>query len=263
MKNKFKSIFISDIHIGSSHCKAEQLLEFLKTNKCETLYLIGDILDLWKLKKNFNIPKQQVSVIQHILKMSKKGTNIKYVLGNHDSDIRPFLKYNILIENIEIRNEFVHEGIAGKRYLITHGDLFDFLSTSVKWITHLGDYAYTVALHFNTFFNYIRKKLNLPYWSISRYLKNNVKEAVSFIFEFEKILSEYAKKRGFDGVIVGHIHSAEIKKVDDIIYMNDGDFVESVSAIVETYDGIFILMRFDMGEWITVSTFDPITFEVN
>jgi UDP-2,3-diacylglucosamine pyrophosphatase LpxH len=256
MKSNYKSIFISDVHLGSKHCQADILLKFLKEYKCETLYLIGDIIDFWKLKRKFRITAQQVAVIQKILKLSKKGTAIKYVLGNHDADIRPFLKYNINIENIEIKNEFIHETVDGKKLLIIHGDFCDFLCTSAKWVTYLGDHAYTVALHFNDMVNFIRRKIGLPYFSVSRYLKQNVKEAVGFVFDFEKTISTYTKKRGCFGVLAGHIHSAEIKFVDDVLYMNDGDFVESCSAICETYEGDFILIHYSLGKWETIATYD-------
>ena len=160
MKNNYKSIFISDLHIGS-HCQSEILLNFLKTHKCETLYLVGDIIDFFKLKRRFKINTSQVNVIQQILKLSKKGTKIKYVLGNHDADLRSYLKYNINIENIDIANEFIHYGVDGEKFLVIHGDFCDFLSTSAKWVTYLGDYAYTAALHFNDMVNFIRVKLNL------------------------------------------------------------------------------------------------------
>ena len=256
MKNHYKSIFISDIHLGSTHCQSEILLEFLKEYKCDTLYLIGDILDFFKLKQRFRMPSSQVAVIQKILKLSKKGTKIKYVLGNHDAELRPFLKYNINIENIEIANEFTHYGVDGKKYLVIHGDFCDFLSTHVKWVTYLGDSAYTVALHLNDMVNYIRKKIKLPYWSVSKYLKHNVKEAVGFIFEFEKILANYTKKRGFFGCIVGHIHTPEIKFIDDVLYMNDGDFQETCSALLETYSGDFILIHYVIGRWEVSSAYN-------
>jgi UDP-2,3-diacylglucosamine pyrophosphatase LpxH len=256
MKNHYRSIFISDIHLGSSHCQSEILLGFLKEYKCDTLYLVGDIIDFWKLKRRFKITSSQVAVLQKILKLSKKGTTIKYVLGNHDADIRPFLKYNINIENIEIANEFVHESVDMKKYLVIHGDFCDFLSTSAKWVTYLGDHAYTVALNFNDMVNFIRKKIGMPYFSVSRYLKQNVKEAVGFVFDFEKTIAEYAKKRKFAGVIAGHIHTAEIKFVDDILYMNDGDFQESCSALCETYEGNFIIVHYILGKWTTTDIYN-------
>lgn len=256
MKNHYRSIFISDIHLGSRHCQSEILLGFLKEYKCDTLYLVGDIIDFWKLKRRFKITSSQVAVLQKILKLSKKGTAIKYVLGNHDADIRPFLKYNINIENIDIKNEFIHKTVDGKDILVIHGDFCDFLSTSAKWVTQLGDNFYTFSLHFNDMVNFLRKKIGLPYWSVSKYLKHNVKEAVGFIFEFEKILANYTKKRRCFGVVAGHIHSAEIKFVDDILYMNDGDFQESGSALLETHDGDFILVHYLSGKWTATATYD-------
>ena len=252
---KYKSIFISDVHLGA-HCQSEILLAFLKTHKCETLYLIGDIIDLFKLKRRFRFSASQVSVIQKILKLSKKGTKIKYVLGNHEADLRKFLKYNINIENIEIANEFIHESVDGKKFLIIHGDFFDFLSTHAKWLIYLGDHAYTMALHLNDTINFARRKLKMPYWSVSKYLKQNVKEAVGFIFKFEETMSEYTKKRGYFGCIAGHIHFAEMKFVDGVLYMNDGDFQESCTAIGETYCGDFVLLQYLSGNWITTATYD-------
>lgn len=243
MKKQYKSIFISDLHIGSKHCKSSLLSTFLKHNECETLYLVGDIIDGWKLKTGCNIPKDQVKLIQQLLKRIKKGTNVRYVVGNHDEFIRPFLKFNISIENLEIYNEFIHEGINGKKYLVTHGDLFDRITKAAKWLCYLGDGAYTVALNINTLFNHLRAFFGMPYWSLSKYLKHNVKNAVSFIFEYEHALASYCKKRKYDGVICGHIHTAEMKIIDEVEYMNTGDWVESCTAIVETYDGEFHLIH--------------------
>lgn len=241
-KIKYKAIFISDVHIGTKHCKAELLSSFLKHHDSEQLYLVGDIIDGWKLQSGCNIPKNQVQLLQKILKKIKKGTTVRYVVGNHDEFIRPFLKFNISIENLEIYNEFIHESINGKRYLVTHGDLFDRITKAAKWLCYLGDSAYTLALNINTMFNHIRSFFGFPYWSLSKYLKHNVKNAVSFIFEFEHALVEYCKKRKFDGIICGHIHTAEMKLIDNIEYMNTGDWVESCTAIVETYDGEFQLI---------------------
>ena len=235
---QFKTIFISDVHLGTRDCKASQLNNFLKVNSCETLYLVGDIIDGWRIQQNKWRWKQTHSnVIRRVLKLAKEGTSVVYIAGNHDEFLRPFMNYGIDFANIQIKNQTTHTGIDGKRYLVTHGDLFDGVTRVHKWLSFLGDKAYDLILRFNTWFNFVRRKMGFGYWSLSKYLKHRVKSAVDFIFEFENNLAGYCKKRGFDGVICGHIHHAEIKEIDGVTYMNDGDWVESMSALVEHHDG--------------------------
>lgn len=235
---QYKSIFISDVHLGSKGCKAEILVNFLKNNSAEKLYLIGDIIDGWKIQQNKWAWKQaHTNVIRKILGYAKQGTNVYYIAGNHDEFLRPLIPYELSFGRIEIANQMMHTGVDGKKYLVVHGDLFDGIARLTPWISFLGDRAYDLLLNFNTVFNRWRHRFGFGYWSLSQYLKQRVKRAVDFIFHFERNLVNYSRKRGFDGVICGHIHKAEIKIIDGIVYMNDGDWVESCSALVEHLDG--------------------------
>jgi UDP-2,3-diacylglucosamine pyrophosphatase LpxH len=234
----YRSIFISDVHLGIKDCKAEQLNNFLKHNTCDTLYLVGDIIDGWKVQQNKLRWKQShTNVIRRILGHAKRGTRVVYVAGNHDEFLRPMIPYGLSFGSVEIHNQTEHIGADGKHYLVVHGDLFDGITRLAPWLSFLGDKAYDVILGFNTTFNRWRHRVGLGYWSLSQYLKQRVKKAVDFIFQFERNLATYCRKRGFDGVICGHIHHAEIKDIDGIIYMNDGDWVESCTALVEHHDG--------------------------
>jgi UDP-2,3-diacylglucosamine pyrophosphatase LpxH len=238
MKKNYRTIFISDVHLGSKDCKARALDNFLKHNSCETLYLVGDIIDGWKIQQNRLKWKQtHTNVVRRVLGISKKGTRVVYVAGNHDEFIRPLLQYSLDFGLIEFKNQAEHIGLDGNHYLVVHGDLFDGITRLAPWISFLGDRAYDMVLSLNTKFNWVRHRLGFGYWSLSKYLKIKVKKSVDFIFQFERNLSDYCKKRGFDGVICGHIHHAEIKNVNGMIYMNDGDWVESMTALVEHSDG--------------------------
>ena len=234
----YRSIFISDVHLGTKDCKANQLNNFLKHNNCNTLYLVGDIIDAWKIQQNrWRWRQSHTNVIRRILGYAKRGTRIVYIAGNHDEFLRPLIPYGIGFGEIEIVNQTTHTGADGQRYLVTHGDLFDGITRLAPWISFLGDRAYDVVLSINSRFNWIRHKMGFGYWSLSQYLKKRVKKAIDFIFQFEQNLATYCRKRGFDGVICGHIHHAEIKQIDGVTYMNDGDWVESCTALVEHHDG--------------------------
>jgi len=238
MQKTYRSIFISDVHLGVKDCKAEQLNNFLKHNTCDTLYLVGDIIDGWKVQQNKLRWKQShTNVVRRILGHAKRGTRVVYVAGNHDEFLRPMIPYGLSFGSVEICNQIEHIGADGKHYLVTHGDLFDGITRLAPWLSFLGDKAYDVILGFNTTFNRWRHRVGLGYWSLSQYLKQRVKKAVDFIFQFERNLATYCRKRGFDGVICGHIHQAEIKDIDGITYMNDGDWVESCTALVEHWNG--------------------------
>lgn len=245
----YRTIFISDVHLGSRDCKALHLIDFLKNNTCDTLYLVGDIIDGWKIQQNrWRWDQNHTNVVRKILSFAKKGSRVIYVAGNHDEFLRTFMPYEFSFGNVEIHNQHEHTGADGKRYLVVHGDMFDGINRIVPWISFLGDKAYDVVLYLNTKFNWVRRKLGFGYWSLSRFLKHKVKQAVSFMFHFEQNLSAYCKKRGFDGVICGHIHHAEIKQMEDgIIYMNDGDWVESMTALVEHADG-----RWELITWSNI-----------
>jgi len=238
MDKTYRTIFISDVHLGTKDCKAGHLNNFLKHNTCETLYLVGDIIDAWKIKENkWRWKQSHTNVVRRVLGHAKRGTKVVYVLGNHDEFLRPYLHYGLGFGMLEITNQCEHIGVDGKHYLVTHGDLFDGITRLAPWLSILGDRAYDFVLSINSKFNWIRHRLGFGYWSLSLYLKQRVKRAVDFMFQFEKNLAGYCKKKGFDGVICGHIHKAEIKEIDGVTYMNDGDWVESCTALVEHHDG--------------------------
>jgi UDP-2,3-diacylglucosamine pyrophosphatase LpxH len=241
---KYKSIFISDLHLGTEYCQADRLHEFLSKNSSEKLYLNGDILDLWKIHKNNWVWYQSHSnVCEKILEISK-NTLVIYVIGNHDETFRKLSVFGFNLGNIIVTNETDHYGIDGKRYLVTHGDLYDGIGDFAPYLVHFGDYMYDVALHCNLILNKVRKKFGYGYWSISKYLKSKVKSAVGFIFKFEVHLAEHCKNKGFDGVICGHIHHAEIKEINGVVYMNSGDWVESCTALVENFNGTWEIIHY-------------------
>lgn len=241
----YKSIFISDIHLGTRGCSADELCVFLKNNTSDNLYLVGDIIDGWRLSKKWNWPQSHSNVIRRILTASKRGTNVFYILGNHDEVFRKFLSFELDVGNIKVSNEEKYIGIDGKKYLVTHGDFFDGLMLDKKWLMHIGDTLYDFMIWANIHFNKIRKILGMDYWSLSNFLKQNTKEAVKFINKYENHLAEYCIENDFDGIICGHIHKAEIKMIDGIIYMNDGDWVESRTALVEHIDGKWEIINYD------------------
>ena len=231
----YKTIFISDIHLGSKACQAELLLDFLKHNDSEKLYLVGDIVDGWRLKRKWYWPQSHNDVVQKILRKARKGTEIIYVPGNHDEGLRRYIGTHF--GGIEVRPTDIYEAINGDKYLVLHGDSFDNVMLYARWLAYVGDHAYDLVLRLNTVFNGLRRLMGLRYWSLSSYLKIKVKNAVQFISEFERVLVNEAQKAGVQGVICGHIHHAEMKQYGDIIYMNDGDWVESCTALVEHFDG--------------------------
>lgn len=240
---KYKSIFISDIHLGTRFSKAKTLLNFLKHNESENLILVGDIIDGWAIKRKFVWPQTHSDVIQKVLKKARKGTNVTFITGNHDEFLRPFVPL-ILGDSLNISNELEYKALNGKKYYITHGDFFDSITMTKKWLAILGDYGYDLLLHLNSVLNFIRKKIGIKkYWSLSKYIKDNVKSSVSFISDFESVLSNHAKNKGYDGIICGHIHKAEIRYIDEIEYLNCGDWVESCTAIVETFNGEFKIIN--------------------
>ena len=231
----YKTIFISDIHLGSKACQAELLLDFLKHNDSEKLYLVGDIVDGWRLKRKWYWPQSHNDVVQKILRKARKNTEIIYVPGNHDEGLRRYIGTHF--GGIEVRPTDIYEAVNGDKYLVLHGDSFDNVMLYARWLASIGDHAYDLVLRLNTVFNGLRRLMGLRYWSLSSYLKIKVKNAVQFISEFERVLANEAQKAGVQGVICGHIHHAEMKQYGDIIYMNDGDWVESCSALVEHFDG--------------------------
>jgi UDP-2,3-diacylglucosamine pyrophosphatase LpxH len=249
-QSKYRTVFISDVHLGTKDSQAKLLDDFLKHNSCDTLYLVGDIIDAWKMQQNrMRWKPSHTDVVRRVLKMARRDTRVVYVAGNHDEFLRPMIPYDLSFGEVEICNQATHIGIDGKRYLVVHGDLFDGITRLAPWLSFLGDRAYDMILNLNSRFNWIRHRMGFGYWSLSKWLKHRVKRAIDFMFHFERTITDYAKKRGFNGVICGHIHNAEIKEIDGIIYMNDGDFVESCTALVETHDGDWMIMHHEENEW--------------
>jgi UDP-2,3-diacylglucosamine pyrophosphatase LpxH len=249
--------------LGTKDCQAEKLNNFLKHNTCDTLYLVGDIIDAWKIQQNrWRWKQSHTNVVRRILGHAKRGTRVVYIAGNHDEFLRPMMPYDFSFGLVEIHNQIEHIGADGKHYLVTHGDLFDGITRLAPWISFLGDRAYDFVLGLNTKFNWFRHKMGFGYWSLSKYLKHRVKKAVDFMFRFEENLANYCKKRGFDGIICGHIHNPEIKLIDKTWYFNDGDFVESVSALVETHEGDWILIHLEENEWRPFQVLDRQTNQI-
>ncbi len=237
----YRAIFISDVHLGFPGCSAGYLLSFLRSTRCDYLFLIGDIIDVWQMKKKFYWPQAHNDVIRTILGKAKHGTKIIYVPGNHDEILRDF--EDIVLGNLEIHNEYIHVTRDGKRFLLMHGDQFDAIITHSRFLALIGSSLYELLLKANSAVNYVRRKLGFSYWSLANVLKHKVKGAVNFISNFETALAHEARKQNVDGIISGHIHRAEISRIQDIIYCNCGDWVESCTALTERHDGKIELLH--------------------
>ena len=230
-----RTVWISDVHLGTAGCNAELLLDFLKSVDCEMLYLVGDIVDGWQLKKGWYWPTRHNDVVRCVLKKEKHGTRVIYIPGNHDEAFRGYT--GLTLGGIELVHQAIHETADKRRLLVLHGDEFDGVVLYAKWLAFLGDSAYTLLLKLNRLLNWVRRMRGLPYWSISNHLKKKVKNAVQFISSFEEVVAHAACERGANGVVCGHIHSAEIRQIGEVTYYNDGDWVESCTALVEYPDG--------------------------
>ncbi len=239
---RYRAIFISDLHIGTPGFQAQALLDFLKHHPSQMLYLVGDIVDGWQLRRRWFWPQSHNDVVQKLLRRARKGCQVVYVPGNHDEFARAFVGH--AFGGIEVRDEAVHVTATGQRFWVVHGDLFDGVIQCAKWLAYVGDWLYELTLKLNRYLNRLRARLGLGYWSLSAYLKHKVKKAVNFISDFEKAVAHEASRRGFDGVICGHIHHAEIRSVEGVLYCNDGDWVESRTALVEHMDG-----RLEIVHW--------------
>lgn len=238
---KYRSLFISDVHLGTRACQAELLLDFLREHEADTIYLVGDIVDFWRIRRGVVWPQSHNDVLQKILRKVRKGSRVIFIPGNHDDGLREYCGQRF--GGIEIKMQAIHETPDGKRYLVMHGDELDVVVRYAKWLAVLGDRGYQLALWTNAPVNFIRRRFGLGYWSLSSYLKLRVKSAVNFIGEFERKLSSEAQHRDADGVICGHIHHAASNQIEAIHYLNCGDWVESCTAIGETEDGVFELIR--------------------
>jgi UDP-2,3-diacylglucosamine pyrophosphatase LpxH len=234
-KQKFRTVWISDLHLGTRGCNAVLLLDFLRAIECETLYLVGDIVDGWRLRKGWYWPDAHNEVVRRVLKLAHRGTRVVLIAGNHDEMLRPYAGFTF--GGVEVALEATHTTKDGRRLLVTHGDAFDVVVLYHRWLAFLGDQAYTLLLQLNVVLNRIRRRFKLPYWSLSSYLKKRVKNAVAFVGEFEEAVARAASERQVDGVVCGHIHCPEIRQIGAITYYNDGDWVESCTALVEAADG--------------------------
>ena len=244
MKNHFKTIVISDLHLGTNGSKAKELVRFLKMHSCEKLILNGDIIDGWQLKKYGVWKKKHTKFIRQVMKMiDNDDTQVIYTRGNHDDFLDNFLPLKIG-KNFSIVLEHIHYS-NGKRYLVTHGDVFDSITTNMKWLSKLGDIGYTFLLWLNKVYNNYRTRKGLPYYSLSQKIKSKAKSVVNFISDFEQELVNYATDKKCEGVICGHIHQPAIKMYGNIEYLNSGDWVESLSALVEDFDGEWSLVYYN------------------
>ena len=232
---QMRTVWISDLHLGTPGCQALALLDFLREVECDTLYLVGDIIDGWQLRRSWYWPQSHNDVVQKILRKARKGTRVVFVPGNHDEFARRYLGVNF--GGVEVVEDCMHTTADGRRLWVTHGDLYDGVVQCARWLALVGDVAYEFTLKVNRWFNSARARLGLPYWSLSRYLKLKVKRAVSYVGDFESALAREAQRRGADGVVCGHIHHAEMRSIDGVLYCNDGDWVESLTALVEHADG--------------------------
>ncbi len=239
---RVRTVILSDVHLGTADCKIEEVNHFLRHTRCDTLILNGDIIDGWQLKRSGEWTKAHTRFIRIVLKkLEKRDTQVVYLRGNHDDILASFLPLEF--ENLQILEEYVHTGPRG-RYLVLHGDVFDTVTRNFVFLAHLGDWGYRALLRLNRLYNAWRAWRGKEYWSMSRAIKARVKSAVSHVSKFEEHISDLARQRGCGGVICGHIHTAADKMIGDIHYLNSGDWVESLSAIVEHWDGRFELIDF-------------------
>ena len=258
--HNYRTIFISDLHLGTRGCRSDFLADFLRRTSCERMFLVGDIVDGWRLRKSWFWDANHDEVLRLILAKARRGTDITYIPGNHDEMLRAWLpahpgERELEVAGVKLRREASHTTADGRRLLILHGDAFDSVVRYARTLALLGDGAYTVALVANRYFNAVRRRLGHPYWSLSAWLKSKVKEATKAIDRFEVAVAGEARRRGFDGVVCGHIHQAEMREIDGVLYINDGDWVESCTALVEHHDG-----RLELLDWAALnrlSFFEP------
>jgi UDP-2,3-diacylglucosamine pyrophosphatase LpxH len=249
--HRYRSIWISDIHLGTRGCKAEFLLDFLRHTDSEFLYLVGDIVDGWRLRKSWYWVQSHNDVIQKILRKARKGTKVFYIPGNHDEWLRNWV--DLQLGGVELVHDALHVTADGRRLLVLHGDDFDGIVRYAKWLALLGDGAYELSLKLNHYYNVVRRRLGYPYWSLSAYLKSRVKNAVQFVSDYADAIVDEARRRDVDGVVCGHIHQAEIRTIGGVLYCNDGDWVESCTALIEHFDG-----RLEIVRWVELNALDPL-----
>lgn len=246
-ERRFRTIFISDVHLGSRPAKAEFLIDFLRHHDADRIYLVGDIVDGWRLRRSWHWPQAHNDVVQKLLRKARKGTAITYIAGNHDEFLRSF--QGVHFGGVVVADRAIHEGADGRRYLVIHGDQFDGIVNNVRWLAYLGDKAYDLAIVANRLVAWLRYRFGMPYWSFSAWAKVRVKRAVSFIGAFQDIVAEEARRSSLDGIICGHIHHAAMQTIGDVLYINTGDWMENCTAVVEHFDG-----RFEIVTWAKVLT---------
>lgn len=234
-RRRFRTIWISDVHLGTRGCNAEMLIDFLDHVDSDTLYLVGDIIDGWRLRRKWYWPARHNDVVTRVMKRAKRGTRVIYIPGNHDEMLRQFT--GMTFGAIEIRRKAIHITADGRKLLVLHGDEFDAIMLAHRWLAFLGDAAYGLLLRLNVVVNMVRRAFKLPYWSLSKHAKHKVKNAVEFISRFEEVVAHAAGSRRVDGVVCGHIHNAEMREINGVAYYNDGDWVEGCTALVEHFDG--------------------------
>lgn len=242
-RSKVRSIFLSDIHLGTRACQSARLLEFIKQYDCENIFLIGDIVDFWALKRGIYWPPEHNTVVQKILRLARHGVQVVYVPGNHDEALREYI--DAAFGDIAVRHEHVHVAADGRRYMLTHGDQYDQVTTYARWLSVAGDVSYHLLIRINRILSWLRRKLKVPgHWSLADYAKRNVLKAVSFIGDFEEAVAREVAQKGLQGVICGHIHTPVIKQMGAVTYLNCGDWVDSCTAVVEHLDGRMQLVRY-------------------
>ena len=244
-RTRYRTVWISDVHLGTRGCNAPMLIDFLDHVDSDVMYLVGDIIDGWQLKKRFHWPAAHNDVVWRLMKRAKRGTRVVYIPGNHDEMFRQFTGLDF--GGVEIRRKAIHETADGRRLLVLHGDEFDAITMGHRWLAHLGDYAYTALMGLNRWVSIARRLAGMPYWSLSKHAKAKVKNAVAFISKFEEVVAHAAGTRGVDGVVCGHIHTADMRVINGVEYYNDGDWVEGCNALVEHFDG-----RMEILNWADV-----------
>jgi len=243
--HRFRTVFISYVHLGFRGCSADFLLDFLRRTECDQLYLVGDIIDFWSMSRRAFWPQEHNNVVRTILGKAKHGTDVVFVPGNHDEKMRDY--DGMVFGNVRIENEVIHENSDGRRFLVVHGDKFDSVVRCSPFLALLGSHSYDFLLQMNRVVNGVRRRFGFPYWSLAAFLKGRVKNAVRYISNFEHAVAYEAKRRGVDGVVCGHIHQAEITTIDQLLYCNCGDWVESCTALVEHYDGTLEILNWTEG----------------
>ena len=237
----YRTIWVSDVHLGSKSARADYLVDFLKSTECEKLYLVGDIIDFWSMRKTTFWPQSHNDVIREILRKSKQGTQVIYIPGNHDMLLRDHA--GLVFGNISIQLQDIHETKTGQRLLVTHGDEFDQIVTCNRLKSFFGNHAYDFLIWLNRVVNRVRKRFDMPYWSLATYLKHKSKNAIEYIHRFEQAVAYEVEKKDVDGLVCGHLHRAEMETINGVLYCNDGDWVESCTALVEKDDGMLQLIH--------------------